>query len=177
MDSELENELESEFGMFGIDIGGNIAVLEKLIDICKKNDLGSSDVLAKWITYNTKSNHSLTTDVLEEFERKLSSNNKSASISKKKSTPHRSNTYNVNTISQMVAKAKTSVGDDDEEDVIDSYATTPKVKESIKRMHTSPYDDEPPVFNKRIASINGTPRRTTTTTTPSSTIVADDSSP
>ena len=149
MESELENALESEFGMFGIDIAGNIAVLEKLIDICNKFDLTSDSIVAKWLTYNNKSGNSITPDILEEFEKHLVIGNKTTNSSKKK--PNKSNSFNTNSTKNVMQDVN-----DDEDSVIDSYASTPKVKESIKRLHTTP--DEP-VFNKRIASLSGTPQR------------------
>jgi len=150
MATEMEAALESEFGMFGIDIAGNIAVLEKLIDICNKFELTSDSVVAKWFTYNNKSGQVITPDILDEFEKMLTVGNKKALMSKKKGTPHSSSSYNASTINQKIGDMN------DDEDVIDSYATTPKVKESIKRLHTTP--DEP-AFNKRVASLSGTPQR------------------
>ena len=153
MDTELESELESEFGMFGIDIAGNIVVLEKLMEICKSYNLTSDSIVAKWFTYNNKSGQVITPDILQDFEKKLSTSDKKTGPSKKV-TPRHSNTYNSNTINRIISEVNV---DEEEGDMLDSYATTPKVQESIKRLHTTP---EEPVFNKRVAAVNGTPRRT-----------------
>jgi len=153
MPSSLESELETEFGLFGIDISGNIAVLEKLKSICTNHSLTCDSIIAKWFTYNNKSGQIITPDILDDFEKKLSTSEKSAKkiISK--------NTYNSSTIHQIIPEfnygdikqdsfdVDVDGGDEDTEDgMIGSYATTPRSHETSKRLHTTP--DEP-VFNKR----------------------------
>lgn len=159
MSDTLESELESEFGMFGIDISGNIAVLEKLKSICSNHGLTCDSIIAKWFTYNNKSGQVITPDILDDFEKKLAVSEKTAKKVVAK------NTYNSSTINQIISEVSVNfedTGPEDysndigyghdssniggEENVIGSYATTPKSHETNKRLHTTP--DEP-VFNKR----------------------------
>lgn len=151
MPSELESELETEFGLFGIDISGNIAVLDKLRDICTNHNLTCESVIAKWFTYNNKSGQVITPDILDDFEKKLSTSEKSGKkvIAK--------NTYNSSTINQIIPEVSyddikpenvsmEGNEEDNEDGMIGSYASTPRSHETSKRFHTTPDEH---VFCKR----------------------------
>lgn len=153
-DVDLEQSLISEFGEFGIDIDGNLDVLEKLCDLCKKHNLQCDEIVASWVNFSYKGTSSLdiSSEALDEFEKKEINNKHSMKTptSRKSNTPYRPKTYDINTIGHVNIKDR-----QDEEDMLGSYATTPQGKASIKkRLKETPEDQ---VSNKRIASMNSTP--------------------
>jgi len=149
-DTALESELSEEFSDFGIDIEGNLPVLEKLTDICHKNELKADEVLARWVAHTMKMKaemQNIDEDLLDDFEKTLKKADKKISSSKK-STPHHKNSYNRNTINNRLQD------DVDESDMLGSYGATPQGKESVKRQHVTP---EGPRNVKRFAPEFSTP--------------------
>jgi len=144
---ELEEELSTEFGDIGIDIEGNLPVLEKLTGLCKTFKLTAEDITAQWMTFALKATECtvITEETLDDFEKKQLLKGKKTSNVKKSSaqTPHRKS-YTGNNISSLF---------DEEDTMLGSYATTPESKQSIKRSHITP--EQP--SNKRFASIDATP--------------------
>eukprot|EP00795_Rhopilema_esculentum_P003065 gene3065-1350_t len=64
----IEKELEEEFCEVGIDIEGNLVILERLQSMCTSYNLSASDMLARWFTYvATKNDCDFTVDVLDDF--------------------------------------------------------------------------------------------------------------
>ncbi|XP_065661952.1 DNA polymerase alpha subunit B isoform X2 [Hydra vulgaris] len=150
MDENLEKELESEFGDFGIDIEGNLAVLEKLCELCKTYKLESADIVARWMSFavNKNAGQDISVTALEEFESKKLLISKTPSAKK---SLYQSNVYNISTINKLEPKQY----DDDDDNVIESYVTTPKSKpSSTKRLRNAPDGYLP---NKKIASFISTP--------------------
>eukprot|EP00112_Aurelia_sp_Birch-Aquarium-sp1_P011868 Seg2494.2 transcript_id=Seg2494.2/GoldUCD/mRNA.D3Y31 product="DNA polymerase alpha subunit B" protein_id=Seg2494.2/GoldUCD/D3Y31 len=146
---EIETALESEFGDVGIDIEGNLIILEKLRSICTAHELSAADLVAKWFTYSaTKNDVDLTLDVVDDFNKSVAKNMSNARKGKKHSIqPAQPVIYDVNTLQSFMNEQE------EDENMLQGYAKTPQSKGSGKRLHTTP--DE--VTNKRIANIARTP--------------------
>lgn len=146
---EMEKEIEEEFNDVGIDIEGNLVIIEKLKSVCNAYELAVSELVAKWFTFSAQNNDcELTFDILEDFCKSVAQSSYNAKKGKRQSNQVvQPALYDINTIESCIQEQE------EEEDMLLGYAKTPQSKGLGKRLHTTP--DE--LTNKRIASLARTP--------------------
>ncbi|KXJ17723.1 DNA polymerase alpha subunit B [Exaiptasia diaphana] len=143
-----DEEIEQEFGEFSIKID-DVAILDKLKDICTDCQLTPEDLVSEWVAFAQTSkleNNDIKVELLEEFERK-----QSFERNKKLQTQFSKHEGS----SRMVTKDDLDdyINEEDAEDMLDMYCQTPRNKKSLKRALTTP---EAP-NNKRHTTLSRTP--------------------
>jgi len=146
---DIEKEIEAEFCDVGIDVEGNLAIVEKLKSMCVTYELTPGDLVAKWFTFSAQKNDcELTLDVLDDFNKSVAKTSSTAKKGKRQSNQTSQPViYDMNSIESCIREQE------EEEDMLLGYAKTPQSKGVGKRLHTTP--DE--LTNKRIASMSRTP--------------------